>query len=102
MQARKRTVLHYVVDGESLFSKWVNALADKVGRGLIYERVDRLEEGNLGDHRSLGGGLWELRVHFGPGYRVYYGEDGPTIVILLCGGDKGSQARDIRKAHRLW
>lgn len=50
----------------------------------------------------VGGGVWELRIHFGPGYRVYYGEDGPRVVLLLCGGDKATQGKDIRKAQELW
>ena len=61
-----------------------------------------MEEGNFGDHSHVGQGVWELRIHYGPGYRAYYGEDGPVIVLLLCGGDKSTQKRDIRKAHEFW
>jgi putative addiction module killer protein len=58
--------------------------------------------GNLGDHKSIGGSLWEARVMFGPGYRIYFGKEGLSIILLLLGGDKSSQAGDIRKARQLW
>lgn len=102
MQSRKRKVLHYVVDGRDVFDAWLRALPDLVGQVAIVKRLVRLEDGNFGDCRSLGRGLWELRIHYGPGYRVYYGEDGPVIVVILCGGDKGSQSRDIRRAGKFW
>ena len=102
MQPQKRKVLHYVVAGKDLFGNWLDGLADIMARAAILKRVDRVEEGNFGDHRSVGQGVCELRIHYGPGYRVYYGEDGVKIVLLLCGGDKSSQKRDIRKAGKLW
>jgi len=102
MQARKRTVLHYVVGGKDVFEAWLRALPDLVGQVAIVKRLVRLEDGNFGDSRGLGSGLWELRIHYGPGYRVYYGEDGPVIIVILCGGYKGSQWRDIRRARKFW
>lgn len=102
MQPRKREVLHYVAEGKDVFGEWLDGLMDVSGRVAILKRIDRVEEGNFGDHRWVGGGVWEIRVDYGPGYRVYYGEDGPRIVLLLCGGDKGTQRRDIRKARELW
>ncbi len=102
MQARQRKVLHYVVDGKDLLGEWLDDLNDISGRAAILKRIDRVEEGNFGDHCGAGHGVWELRIHYGPGYRVYYGEDGPKIVLLLCGGHKRTQGRDIRKAHKLW
>lgn len=101
MLSYERKVLHYVVGGRDLYKDWVDGL-DRSARIAIYKRIDRVEDGNLGDHRSVGEGVWELRIHYGPGYRIYYGEDGPDIILLLCGGDKSSQERDIQKAHRLW
>lgn len=102
MRPREREVLHHVADGRDIFGDWLDGLADVSGRALILKRIDRMEEGNFGDHRPVGGGVWEMRIHFGPGYRVYYGEEGRKVVLLLCGGDKGTQRRDIRKAQGLW
>ena len=65
-------------------------------------RLDRLEGGNFGDCQSVGSGVFELRLHFGPGYRVYFGEVDRTIVLLLCGGDKSTQTRDIQRAKTYW
>lgn len=65
-------------------------------------RLDRIEQGNLGDYRSVGAGVFELKIDYGPGYRVYFGQVGSTIVLLLCGGNKGTQERDIRKAQKYW
>jgi putative addiction module killer protein len=62
----------------------------------------RIEPGNLGDHKSVGGGVRELRIDFGPGYRVYFGKDGATLILLLIGGDKGNQGKDIKRAQALW
>lgn len=102
MQPHQRKVLHYVVDGRDRFGEWLDSLPDVLGQTAIIRRLVRVENGNFGDHCSVGGGVWELRIHCGPGYRVYYGEDGPVIVLLICGGDKGTQRKDIRKAQRLW
>ena len=102
MQPHERKVLHYVVDGKDFYGEWLEGLRDISGRTAIVRRVERVEEGNFGDHRPAGCGVWELRVAFGPGYRVYYGEDGPILVMLICGGDKKSQRKDIRLARRLW
>lgn len=102
MQPHERKVLHYVFKGKNAFGEWLDGLADISGQAAILKRIERVEEGNFGDHCSVGGGVWELRIHYGPGYRVYYGENGLKIVLLLCGGDKGAQKKDIRKARELW
>ena len=68
----------------------------------IFTRLDRVETGNLGDHRSVGEDVSELRFHFGSGYRVYYGETDDIIVLILCGGDKSSQKNDVLKAKQYW
>ena len=102
MQPHKWEILHCVRDGKDVFGEWLDGLKDISGRAMILKRIDRIEEGNFGDHHFVGGGVWELRVHYGPGYRVYYGEDGPRVVLLLCGGDKGVQKKDVRKARKLW
>lgn len=77
-------------------------MRDVIGRKRILSRVARLEQGNFGDCRPVGDGVSELRMFFGPGYRVYFGEYGNAIVVLLCGGDKDSQDRDIEEAKRYW
>ena len=83
------------------FSKWIRDLRDRSARITIAQRIERLEAGLPGDVKAVGEGVSELRIHVGPGYRVYFQRRGNLLVILLCGGDKGSQSRDIEKAKVL-
>ncbi|MBU6298642.1 MAG: type II toxin-antitoxin system RelE/ParE family toxin [Alphaproteobacteria bacterium] len=83
------------------FRKWWTRLRDKRAVGVIFARLDRLAYGHSGDAAPVGEGISELRIHYGPGYRVYYQKRGNTIIVLLCGGDKSSQAKDIKTAKRL-
>jgi len=83
------------------YSKWIDALQDLKARARILVRIERLAAGNPGDVKAVGEGVSELRMDFGPGYRVYYTQRGSEIIILLAGGDKGSQAKDIAKAKEL-
>lgn len=83
------------------FSTWLKKLKDDATRARIVSRVNRLMEGLPGDVAPVGHGISELRIHSGPGYRVYFHQRGDIFLILLCGGDKGSQSRDIAAAHRL-
>lgn len=83
------------------FSSWLRALRDAQARARIAARVRRLAFGNPGDVRPVGEGVSELRIHYGPGYRVYYIQPGSVLIILLCGGDKSTQDRDIEAAKRL-
>jgi putative addiction module killer protein len=83
------------------YRDWIDGLRDTVGRARILMRVDRLTHGNPGDHRHLTDGVSELRVDIGPGYRVYYATRGDRVLLLLGGGDKASQAKDIAKAIAL-
>lgn len=80
---------------------WLEGLNETTAR-RIRSRIDRMSLGNFGDHHGVGEGVQELRLGFGPGYRVYFAEDGATLVLLLCGGDKRSQRDDIRRARRYW
>jgi len=80
------------------FSEWLRDLKDRQGRARIVSRLDRLEDGNPGNSRSVGEGVVELEIDVGPGYRVYYIQRGEVLIILLCGGDKSTQARDIQRA----
>jgi putative addiction module killer protein len=83
------------------YRDWLDRLRDQVGRARILVRVDRLIHGNPGDHRNLQGGVSELKIDFGPGYRVYYTQRGEQLLLLLIGGDKSSQVKDIAKAQQL-
>jgi putative addiction module killer protein len=83
------------------FKKWRMQLKDARALGLIASRLDRLNFGHVGDAEAVGDGVNELRIHYGPGYRIYFQQRGKTIIILLCGGDKSTQAKDIRAAKRL-
>jgi putative addiction module killer protein len=88
-------------DGRVPFREWLGALDVAIG-ARIQVRVMRFETGNLGDHKSVGDGVWEARMTFGAGYRLYFGKDGNKIVVLLVGGDKSSQTKDIKSARRYW
>lgn len=83
------------------FDSRLRRLKDRQGKLRILERIDRLANGNAGDAKSVGRGVWELRMTYGPGYRVYYLRDGDQLILLLCGGDKSTQQKDISRAHRL-
>ncbi|MBI3551850.1 MAG: type II toxin-antitoxin system RelE/ParE family toxin [Elusimicrobia bacterium] len=85
-------------DGRVPFSEWFASL-DGPTTARVSAYKDRMQAGRWGDSRFVGEGVWELKIDFGPGYRIYYLRDGRAVVILLCGGDKGSQQSDIRQAH---
>ena len=84
-----------------VYAKWLDSLRDPRARARVLARVERLAGGNPGDVRPVGEGVSELRIDYGPGYRVYFRRQGHTVVILLAGGDKSTQSRDIRTALRL-
>jgi putative addiction module killer protein len=88
-------------DGTSPFRTWFLALGTRA-RESVDDAVARMRLGNLGDHKTLGGGLIERRVHFGPGYRVYFGREGDRLILLLAGGTKRRQQRDIDEARKRW
>ena len=83
------------------FAKWINGLRDIRARARILVRIERLASGNPGDVKAIGEGVSELRINYGPGYRVYYKRRGQKVVVLLAGGDKRTQAKDIKTALRL-
>lgn len=84
------------------FDEWFDSLRDQRMQAAVDARLARVRAGNFGDCKSVGGGVSELRIAFGPGLRVYYGLHGQKIVVLVGGGDKSSQTRDIRRAQQLW
>jgi putative addiction module killer protein len=93
--------MRYTVEATEAFDDWLEGLADLVGREAVATRIVRMEAGLFGDAMPVGDKVSELRIHVGPGYRVYFTKVGQRVVILLCGGDKGSQKRDIRRAKEL-
>jgi putative addiction module killer protein len=103
MEVRPRELRRYVADdGRVPFGEWLDGLRDLRTRAVIDKRLTRVSLGNFGDHRSVGDGVQELRIDFGPGYRVYFAEHGQTVVLLLCGGDKSTQTADIARAKEFW
>lgn len=98
----KEVVFYQDATGNEPFNDWINGLRDAKTRRRILQRVYRVQSGNYGDHKPLKDGVFELRLHFGSGYRVYFAEEGERIVVLLCGGDKSMQERDIEKAKTYW
>ena len=88
-------------EGRNPFREWLGTLGVAV-RARVQARVLRFELGNLGDRKSVGPGVWEARLAFGPGYRIYFGRNGEAVILLLLGGTKASQARDIRRAQGFW
>jgi putative addiction module killer protein len=96
-------ILHYVTStGVDVFSRWLDDLADEKAAAKIAVRIDRMAAGNFGDCRSLREGVCELRIDWGPGYRVYYAMATRECVLLLCGGDKRKQSGDIARAIEYW
>jgi len=91
----------YEVKTTKVFTKWLSKLKDLKGRVAIARRIERIQYGNFGDVKSVGDKIYELRVAIGPGYRVYFTKEGDKIVILLIGGDKSTQSKDIIKAKEL-
>lgn len=83
------------------FQKWFAKTSFSV-RELVTKRLLRAESGNIGDYKTVGDGVFEIRIHAGAGYRIYFGKDGERVIILLIGGDKGSQKKDIEKAKEIW
>ncbi|MBD2778035.1 type II toxin-antitoxin system RelE/ParE family toxin [Iningainema tapete] len=103
MEVQPREIRNYLTaDGRNPFDEWLDSLRDRKAKAKIRARLDRVEDGNLGDYKSVGDGVFELRIDYGPGYRIYLGQDQVTIILLLCGGDKSTQAQDIRIAKEYW
>lgn len=96
-------ILRYVTPaGKDVVGRWLADLPDVRARAKVVARLTRLAVGNFGDCRYLRAGVWELRIDWGPGYRVYYARSGQDCILLLCGGDKRRQAADIKRAVAFW
>lgn len=91
-----------VINKTDKFLGWIDGLKDQKGRARVLSRVVAAEAGNFGDCDSVGDGVSEMRIHYGPGYRVYFAQEGINVYLLIAGGDKSSQDRDIRQAKALW
>ncbi|WP_103670464.1 type II toxin-antitoxin system RelE/ParE family toxin [Pseudanabaena sp. BC1403] len=103
MSAQPREIRQYITaEGKIPFDEWINSLRDIRAKARIEQRLDRLLLGNLGDYKPIGDGIYELRIDYGNGYRIYFGQIGLVVILLLCGGDKSTQNRDIRKAKEYW
>jgi putative addiction module killer protein len=103
MEANEKQVEYYeTADGKSPFRVWFAALQDRKAQARIDARLTRVQLGNLGEYESVGEGVMELKIDYGPGYRVYFGQVGAARVILLCGGDKGTQTKNIKAARKYW
>ena len=103
MENNPKEILNYITpDGNIPFEEWLNSLRDINARTKIKARLRRVELGNLGDYKTVGGGVCELRINYGKGYRIYFGQVGSVIIILLSGGDKDTQQNDIQKAKQYW
>jgi putative addiction module killer protein len=94
--------IYITSDNKKPFSQWHAVLPDIRAQAKIDIAIARLQLGNRGDSKSVGDGVHELRIDYGPGYRLYYGIDGPALILLLCGGDKKTQQKDIQKAKQYW
>lgn len=102
-EAVPRQVETYVThDGKDIFQRWLNELTDQRARALIDKTVAKVRLGNLGQHKSVGEGVQEIVLNYGPGYRIYFGEHGTTLVILLFGSTKKRQEKAIELAKRYW
>lgn len=103
MESQPRELKIYETeDGNTPFSSWLDSLRDREARARIRKRLDRVALGNLGDYRSVGETVFELKIDYGPGYRVYFAQIEVPVLLLLCGGDKSTQDRDIQKAKQFW
>ena len=91
-------VIFYKQDDKNFVEEWLNSLRDNRGKSAIISSITRIKSGNFGEHRFCREGVWDLVINTGPGYRVYYSLIGSTVVLLLCGGNKGTQQKDINKA----
>jgi putative addiction module killer protein len=99
---KKQMEIYSAINGKKPFISWLESLKDNKARYRIKERLDRIALGNMGDCKPIKQGVFELRLDFGPGYRVYFGEENQKMVILLCGGDKSIQEKDIKRVIKYW
>jgi putative addiction module killer protein len=103
MDVRPRELRNYLTaDGKNPFDEWLDSLRDRKAKAKIRARLDRVEDGNLGEYKSVGDGIFELKIDYASGYRIYFAQVGKIIILLLCGGNKSTQEQDINKAKKYW
>jgi len=90
------------IDKTDIFAKWLKKLKDRKAKAIILSHIDNMEEGKMGVVESVSGGVYEKKIDYGPGYRLYFGKHGKDYILLLCGGDKSKQQDDINSAKSLW
>ncbi|MFO1259281.1 MAG: type II toxin-antitoxin system RelE/ParE family toxin [Gammaproteobacteria bacterium] len=101
MKTKTKSIrLYETAEGKVPYNDWMESIKDKITKNRIRARIDRIQLGNYGDHKSVGEGVNELRLDFGPGYRIYYADIDDVLVILFCGGNKNGQDRDIKQAKK--
>ena len=98
----RRVETYLTRDGKDVFQEWLNGLTDQQTKALIDKTIAKVRLGNLGPHKSVGAGVQEIVLDYGPGYRIYFGEHGATLVILLCGSTKKRQGEAIKEARQYW
>ena len=100
---KKEIQVYRTETGKQPFVEWLKSVKDATVRHSVQVRIRRIEvSGHIGDYKNLKDGMYEMRIHKSPGYRIYYGLDGKTLIVLLAGGEKGTQKRDIKKAKEYW
>ena len=97
-----RIEMYVTEEGKVPFSKWLHSLKDRKDRAKVRVCLDRVRLGNMGKYKSIGKGVSEIKINYGPGYRIYFGEAGKKVILLLLGGDKKKQQTDIKKAQEYW
>jgi len=98
----KKSIIYKTDAGTEAYTEYVDSLKDRLGAAKIRVRITRAEFGNFGDHKKIAHGIIELRIDYGPGYRIYIGLHGNEVIVLLCAGDKSSQTKDVKKAMEYW
>lgn len=103
MKIQPREIRRYITkDGKVPFAQWLESLKDRKTQLKVIERLRRVSLGNLGDYKFIDEGIFELRIDYGAGYRIYFGQEGNKIILLLSGGDKSTQKKDILQAKEYW
>lgn len=103
MEGHPKEIEYYVLsNGKSPFLEWYQSLKTEKIKAIVLKRLARVRLGNLGEYRFVGEGVYEFKIDFGPGYRIYFGQEGEKLILLLCAGEKSGQQKDIRRAIEYW